>query len=118
MPDWLLPEARLKWEEVTHELHELGVIATIDATALSMFCQTWAHYRTLEDHVARYGPTYLIESDEGNYTMLRPEIRQLDRMREFLLRACAEFGLTPSSRTRLSVARKPKKDELEKFLAG
>ena len=119
MPSWLLPLAKTKWKELTKELEALGVIGTIDSTALAMLCQAHARYRECEDYVSEYGLYFTMTDQAGNtIDRLCDMAREMDRIREFLLRAHADFGMTPSARTRISVTGKPKKGELQKFLTG
>lgn len=119
MPAWLLPMAKTKWKELVRELDALGVIATLDATALATFCQAYARYRECETYVSKHGLTFRMTDQQGNEVdRICDMAREMDRLRDYMLRAHADFGLTPSARTRISVSRKPKKDELEKFLAG
>ncbi|CEF48235.1 unnamed protein product [uncultured bacterium] len=90
-PSWLRGRARSHWKELAPILSRAGLLTEGDRAGLAMLCD---EFRKVQ-----------LDPDDG---------KACDRYRRMLI----EFGLTPSSRSRLkSTAEKPK-DRLEEFLAG
>lgn len=104
-PRWLDKNARKEWRRITKELKALGVISKLDVAALAGYCEAFAEMQLMTELIEKNGRTFI--TDKG-YVGQRPEVsiknKAADRMRAFL----KEFGLSPSSRTRVSV---PKNDD-------
>ena len=98
-PKFLAPEAALEWKRVTLELSALGVLAEIDRAALAAYCQVWARWAKAEADVNERGE---VTFTEKGYEIQNPYLavanKCLKQMREYLV----EFGMTPSSRSRIS----------------
>lgn len=105
-PDWLTPVARACWQAITPDLEGMGVLAQIDENALARYCTLWARWRESEDSLARTGPTVELFDGEGNvrYVQQRPEVAIAATLSGQLTKIEAEFGMTPSSRSRIEVA--------------
>jgi len=102
-PEWLLPEAKREWTRIVLELERMGLLTAVDRAALAAYCQAWARAIEAEVAIARLGATYLADSGQWK---TRPEayiaMREWQAVRSF----ASEFGLTPASRMRMSVAPK------------
>ncbi len=107
-PRFLAKEAVLEWNRITVELSVLGVVTQIDRAALAAYCQVWARWARAEDKLNQEGEVVL--TDNGS-PIQNPYLsianKALKQMREFLI----EFGMTPSSRSRISGAPKKRSDE-------
>ena len=97
----LTGEARREWERLGPLLAEQGLLTEWDRSLFSMYCQEWKIYvtvcrklRTLDDCT--------VLSTKGN-VIQHPLVGLKNRTYQNLLRIAAEFGLSPSSRTRLHV---------------
>ena len=100
-PAWLLPEAKREWRRVVPELEALGMLTAIDRASLSAYCQSWGRMVEAEEQVNRYGS--ILKSKNSDYVQVSP-YETLRRHNAQAVRAFAtEFGLTPSSRSRLSL---------------
>jgi P27 family predicted phage terminase small subunit len=116
-PAWLLPEAKREWRRVVPELERLGLITLVDRAALAGYCQAYAQWRRAEEAL-KEGLTYEYLGQNFKAKIeLRPEAavaqKYLSQVRAF----CAEFGLTPSARGRMSVPGQPaEQDPLDKML--
>jgi P27 family predicted phage terminase small subunit len=96
-PTWLKPEAKAEWRRVVPELHRLGLLARIDRAALTAYCCCWFTYVAAMRELRASSPT--IETKQGP---VRHPAWQVAREAQREMRAwCAEFGLTPSSRSRM-----------------
>lgn len=104
-PTWLDREAKREWRRIVGELEAIGLITKIDRAALAAYCQAYAEWWEMEREIKLHGRTQVTEN---GYVAQRPEVgirnKALERMRQFL----REFGMTPSSRTRIEA---PKKEE-------
>jgi len=102
-PRLLVGEARAEWERLAPELTRLGILTAIDEKALMGYCQTWARWIDAEQKIAKFGS---VVKGPNDYPVQSPYLKiavvALDQMRKYMV----EFGLTPSSRSRLHVAAK------------
>ncbi len=99
-PAWLLPEAKREWSRVAPELERLGLLTVVDRAALAGYCQAWAQAVQAEDVLRREGLTF---TTPNGYVQQRPEVAIAQKAWQAVKSFAAEFGLTPSSRTRLSL---------------
>ena len=107
-PKFLTQEAVLEWKRITLELSVLGVLAQIDRAALAAYCQVWARWAKAEADLNERGEFTLTEKgNEIQNPYLAIANKCLKQMREYL----TEFGMTPSSRSRISGAPKKRSDE-------
>ena len=117
MPDHLSAEAAAEWNRVTGELATLGLLANIDRAALAAYCQAYGRWVEAEAAIRRIG--LLAKTTSGN-VIQNPLVGIANRAMELMYRFMTEFGMTPSSRSRLSV--EPgvgaRRDPTEKYFAG
>lgn len=93
----------------------MGLISNIDMAALSAYCSAFEAF--VEAH--KQLKVLVGKTTNGNVVQnpfLSIQNRQLEIMHKFLI----EFGMTPSSRTRLGTGqpKKDKDDPLEDLLSG
>lgn len=126
-PKLLVGEARKEWRRVSKLLDALGLLTHLDRAALTAYCQCWARWVDAEGKVNQLGAVVLRPAPlaaEGEEQpppefMPNPYLRVAEASLKQLTRLLAEFGLTPSSRTRLSSpAPSAQRDEMEDFLAS
>lgn len=114
-PPHLEGEARKEYKRVTQELVKLKILAEVDRAALVAYCQAWSDYVQATKQVKKEGE--VLYSDKGN-AYLNPwkniQTSALDRM----LRYSTEFGMTPSSRSRIKIEKPNEEDEMAKYLFG
>ncbi len=107
-PKFLTKEAVLEWKRITLELSVLGVLAQIDRAALAAYCQVWARWAKAEDKLNQEGE--FVQTKKGNEIQnpyLAIANKCLMQMRHYLI----EFGMSPSSRSRISGVPKKRSDE-------
>jgi P27 family predicted phage terminase small subunit len=125
MPHWLRNEAKNEWKRIVPELQAIGLLTKVDKTALAGYCQSYAKWKQAEEFIEQHGFTYQFpkRDETGKITSMYiapyPQVSIaracLDQVKAF----CAEFGMTPSSRTRLSVKKDDKnEDPMESLLSG
>lgn len=103
-PDWLDPNARMKWEEVAPELERIGVLTRIDGAALSAYCTSYARWVRAERVLSEKGETYESGGRHGRQIKTRPEVRIAEDSLRTLKMFAEQLGLTPSARVRLKGA--------------
>ena len=119
LPVHLSPHAKDAWRKLAPLLASMGVLTVADAMALERLCECYAEVRTLQKAISDAGgPFYQTKTDKGD-TMhrVRPEQTTLQNADMRLKAYLAEFGLTPSARTRVKVAGEggAKDDPLNKY---
>lgn len=93
-PPWLTGEGRREWRRVIREMGPTGTITKVDGSMLALYCALWAKF-----HEAISTGRHVSASDLAQFRLLG-----------------AEFGLTPSSRTRLKALPIEKIDPFDEFL--
>ena len=105
-PSYLKEMAKRAWRRTAGQLVEMGVLTEADLVALEAYCTLDAHYRDAESHLKA---SMLVTGANGQ-KILSPYHRVsrecLKEMKAWML----EFGLTPSSRSRVRV-KQPTADE-------
>jgi P27 family predicted phage terminase small subunit len=119
-PKHLDKVAKKEWRVIALELSRLGLLTLVDRAALAAYCQTYSRWVSAENMIksmAEKDPEYqglMTAGERGFVTNPLVKISRdcLGQMKVFL----CEFGLTPSSRTRLEVKSQEEKS-LEELLA-
>ena len=115
VPRGLKGEALTEWRVVAPELARLGVLAIIDGGRLADYCR--AHALAIRAAAKAEKEGEVIDTYRGPVRSPWQGVAQEARAQARLL--AAEFGLTPSSRSRVSAGNaKPKPDDAEADLFG
>ena len=105
-PDFLQGRARTEYFRIGRKLERIGVLTEADDLALIGLCQSWAEYLEATEQASKTG--MLVKSPSG-YPIFNPYVtlanQALKRVKAFL----TEFGMTPSSRSRIMAS--PVEDE-------
>lgn len=115
-PEHLSTEEKKKWKAVVRDLYPLGLVTAVDKDALAMYCTIFVRWLKAENLVREKGE--IIKTAAGNIIQ-NPYLSIANRALEQLNKLGAEFGMTPSSRSR--VRADPLEDpehELERLLFG
>jgi P27 family predicted phage terminase small subunit len=100
-PDDLVdPVARAEWDRVAVILRDCGQVTVVDRATLIGYCLKYAQWKALERE-ARLHP-FLVRSPSG-YPIPNPALGMANKVFGLMLKAAAELGITPSSRSRVSV---------------
>ena len=108
-------EASKEWQRLSKELAALGLLTGLDRNLLAAYCQAHALWVEAVSSIARYGT--MVKSPNG-YPMQSPYVAVANKQVDIMVRIAAEFGMTPSSRSRIRVGDKPPEDPFEAFLQG
>ena len=112
-PEWLKGEGRKVWENLAPKLEKLGILTEIDGPAFAALCQCYGRFVEAEKKVDDEGTVQSI--GENGYRQQIPEISISQKYLAQARALLAEFGGTPSSRSRLSIETS-KGDEFDEFL--
>ena len=103
-PEHLDAEGKKEWDRISQELYDLGLLTGIDRAALSAYCTAWQRWVDAEKKIKKHG---LVLKSPNGYPIYSPYLaianKAMKQMKEFL----AEFGMTPSSRSRVTPHKKP-----------
>lgn len=97
-------------------LFGLGLLTEIDRAALAAYCQAYGRWVEAERNVQKYG-TVMISPDKG-WPIQSPYLAIANKALEQMHKYLVEFGMTPSSRSRIHVEKQESKDDFEEFLNG
>jgi P27 family predicted phage terminase small subunit len=111
-PDGLSDIALAEWKRVAPELFEARILTNADRAALAAYCQNWADWVMALGELVKDG--MVLETDKG-YQYPSPWVGIANKAMSNFTKIAAEFGLTPSSRSRLVVDQTP--DDPEQDLA-
>ena len=115
-PAYLSKIAKREWKRIVPELDRLGLLTCVDGAALESYCNAYANMVEAQKIIDKYGMTFVTEN---GYIAQRPEVAIASKSMTIIRSFCAEFGLTPSSRSRMAVPDKPDEmDEMDKLLSG
>jgi P27 family predicted phage terminase small subunit len=103
IPEWLDKEGRAEWARVVPILEALRVLTLLDRGILANYCAAWSLCVQATRIYTREG---LAPKAKRGSKMARPHpmVKVATEARAQALRLAAEFGLTPSSRSRVSTA--------------
>jgi len=101
MPPELSEMAKQHWQQICGQLQEAMIMTNIDVPALMLYCEAFATWRDATDKIQSTGA--VVKGKDG-YPVRSPYLfvaqKAFDQMKSML----TEFGMTPSSRTRVSTA--------------
>lgn len=96
------PLASKKWDDTCKLLEEMNVLTVADRDLLELFCINWSQYIALVKSVAKMGIVNQYEDAKGNQVTKRSAYQaELGRIADRQQKLLLEFGLTPSSRSKL-----------------
>jgi len=111
-PDWLGTVAKARWKELTKELYALNVLTAVDLDALARYCVIYERWKKAESMLEEQGE--LTKSPNG-YVGQNPYLAIANRCLKQLQSLGAEFGLTPSTRTRVTTVQSPEESGMAKL---
>ena len=120
MPDYLGQVARCRWQIMLPILEAVRVMTRADVEALARYCDTYEWWLATREKLRKEGDTYPILNDKGEvkYIAQRPEVAIAHKLAAQLHTLESDFGLTPSSRTKLVTQIETPKDDLQDFFAA
>jgi len=106
-PEFLNEVAKAEWNRMAPHLKTLRLITQIDMAALAGYCHYYAIWKDASEKLA---DDYISISDKGN-EFQNPLVGTMNTAFANMLKCMVEFGMTPSSRSRLKVEPNDKKQK-------
>lgn len=100
-PVWLEDEAKKEWKRMAKQLEQLGILTEIDMAAFAGYCQAYARWKEAEEYISENGT--IMKAPSG-YSQQVPQVSIAQTYLKIMNRFCEQFGLTPSSRSRIVTA--------------
>lgn len=110
-PEHLSDEAKREWRRMGKTLYDLGLLTEIDRAALAAYCVAWGRWVEAENNLKKYGTVML--SPKEKWPVQSPYLSIANRAMEQMQKFMVEFGMTPSSRSRVHSAQK--REEADPF---
>lgn len=105
MPEHLSPRAREVWEALEPEFSRLGLLNQLSGFALAGFCDSYARWLEATEEIRKTGE--IVKAPSG-YPIQNPWRAIANKAYDQWSKMAAEFGMTPSSITRVAGAAPPK----------
>jgi P27 family predicted phage terminase small subunit len=113
-PSYLKNDALEEWERVAPGLHAAGILTAVDIASLAAYCIAYGRWRSAEDAIAKMAERdaltsgLMIKTTNGN-AIQNPLVGTSNKAASDMVRFAAEFGMTPSARSRISIDGQSKK---------
>ena len=99
----LSKKAQAEWRRIVPELQRAGILTRLDRTTLALYCQAYSDYvESLEMFEKPWPTTPLFETKNKNVVQ-HPALSIRNKAFKTLVSIAAEFGLSPSSRSKIEV---------------
>lgn len=103
-PKYLDVEARREWRRLGAQLLRARVFSDVDAPALALYCMAHSRLVEAQNQLEHFGS--VIDAPSG-YLMPSPWLAIANKAHEQMNRLLVEFGMTPSSRARVTASWAP-----------
>lgn len=100
VPAWLSDDGKLCWQDHVGELSTLGIVTPRDSISYALLCQAYSDYIELLELVRKNGWTAVSEKG-GEYQ--QPAVGAMNKAWDRVMKACREFGMTPSARAGMDI---------------
>jgi P27 family predicted phage terminase small subunit len=104
----LVPKPMTSGASSLSELQRYGLISKLDRAALAAYCQAYARWKHAEEKLHELGDAGLVETTLTGYRQIGPWLQISNRAVETMQKFLAEFGMSPSARTRVTPSKSPK----------
>lgn len=115
-PSCLDSVGKREWRRITPELDRLGLISNLDMAALAGYCQAFSTWFKASKELKNVGK-FTIVTDKGN-VIQHPLVGVINTAAAEMRRFLVEFGMTPSSRSKVNCGESEKDSEYAKLPGG
>jgi len=114
-----------KWEEAVQVLHRMKVMTEADTETLARYCLIWSHWMQMREQCRQLGRQVIHYEPDPNRTDGRLRVKWAQpapwavdekSARKDLLQIEREFGLTPSSRSQVTIHSDTNDDPFAAFI--
>jgi P27 family predicted phage terminase small subunit len=106
-PTFLSEEGKREWKRTGRRLQSLGLMTEIDTSALAAYCQAWARWKEAEEMLNQFGAVIKV----GGSLQPSPYLSVANKAMAQMVKLLAEFGMTPSSRSRVTAVATEKAED-------
>jgi P27 family predicted phage terminase small subunit len=106
-PKWLTDDAKKEWRRLSKQMEQMGILTQVDMTAFAGYCQAYARWKEAEEFISKHGA--IVKTPSGYWQQV-PQVSIAQTYLRLMNRFCEQFGLTPSSRSRI-IAESPNPDD-------
>ena len=106
-PPHLTADALEEWHRVASWLHKIGLLSEVDRAALAAYAQAYGRWVQAERAIAKMAEKdqltggLMIKTSNGN-AIQNPLVGTANKAAADMMRYAAEFGMTPSARSRIA----------------
>jgi P27 family predicted phage terminase small subunit len=116
-PDFLGDYGKAEWDRVVTQLFARGILSETDLTLVQSYCYEMEQYYQDRDLIKGGNKYQTLTNKAGEeYLAVHPAVNAGNKHLANALRLATEFGLTPSSRTRISVGNAKDENPKKKVL--
>ena len=107
VPPHLSDEAKVEWGRMSEKLYRLGLLTELDVAMLAGYCQAYGRWVQAERALAKLAEqdeqtsALMVKTTNGN-AVQNPLVGTANKALELMNKFAIEFGMSPSSRVRLS----------------
>lgn len=87
-----------EWKRMAGQMEKLGILTEIDMAAFAGYCQAYARWKEAEEFITQHGT--IVKTPSGYWQQV-PQVSIAQTYLKIMNRFCEQFGLTPSSRSRI-----------------
>lgn len=117
MPSYLDKRARKEWKRLCPILERMRVLTEADSIALANLCVDYSLLQQAQESLAKTG--LLTKTPKSGVIHQNPLLNVVAVTTDRVTRGLREFGMTPSSRSRVQAApQDPRMDAMEAALCG
>lgn len=110
-PEHMTEDEQAAWRKLGEQLKSAGVLTNLDAVAFEILVRAYVRVVDAARKVAEHGPVWLEKGDSKIPKFAYSPYWAIQNKEEKkLITLLAEFGLTPSSRTRVKIEKEAKQD--------
>jgi P27 family predicted phage terminase small subunit len=114
-PSWLHKYAKKEWKLLAPRLEALGLLTEVDTSAFASYCQSYARWREAEEFMTKHNNT--IFKTPSGYLQQLPHVAIAQKYMALMLTSLSKFGLSPSDRAGLVVAKPNEKSNMSRLLS-
>ena len=108
--------AKKEWKRIAPELARMGLLSKVDRAALALYCDNYGRWLEAIAALQKFG--VVIKSPSG-FPMQSPYVAIANKSGEQVRLLLSEFGMSPSSRSRVHATPPPAEDdELTQWMNG
>ena len=108
MPKGMSVKAVECWGEVSKNLKQAGILTNLDNHALMLYCEAYARWVDANDNLKLEGVVIIAKS---GFPVQSPYLAIANKAFDQMTKLLTEFGMTPSSRSKVQVTDIKKKED-------